>query len=97
MLQMVESLIAHRGYTKKDAIDESLEALKKAIKEYPQDTRSYLAAANLYRNSKNYSAAEQVLQKAVAIDPQDVTIRRQLGALLALKLVHHSQEESSQS
>ncbi len=84
-------------YEQQREFTKALDALKQAMDAAPNDTRSYLAAANLYRNSKNYNAAEKVLQKAVEIDPQDVTIRRQLGALLALKLVHHSQEASSQS
>ena len=90
-------LLLSKVYEQQREFTKALDALNQAMEVSPTDTRSYVAAANLYRSSKNYSAAEKVLQKAVEIDPKDVTIRRQLGALLALKLVHHSQETSSQS
>lgn len=90
-------LLLSKVYEQQREFTKALDALKQAMEVTPNDTRSYLAAANLYRDSKNYVEAEKVLQKAVQIDPTDVTIRRQLGALLALKLVHHSQEASSQS
>jgi len=90
-------LMLSKVYEQQREFTKALDALKQAMEVTPNDTRSYLAAANLYRDSKNYIEAEKVLQKAVQIDPTDVTIRRQLGALLALKLVHHSQEASSQS
>ncbi|MDO9122291.1 MAG: tetratricopeptide repeat protein, partial [Anaerolineaceae bacterium] len=90
-------LMLSKVYEQQREFTKALDALKQAMEVTPNDKRSYLAAANLYRDSKNYIEAEKVLQKAVQIDPTDVTIRRQLGALLALKLVHHSQEASSQS
>lgn len=90
-------LLLSKVYEQQREFTKAIDTLNQAMEAVPQDTRSYVAAANLYKDSKNYSAAEKVLQKAVDIDPKDVTIRRQLGALLALKLVHHSQEASSQS
>mgnify|MGYP000939258955 FL=1 len=90
-------LLLSKVYEQQREFTKAIETLEQAMENSPSDTRSYLAAANLYRNSKDYSAAEKVLQKAIEIDPKDVTIRRQLGALLALKLVHHSQEAGSQS
>ncbi len=90
-------LLLSKVYEQQREFTKAIETLQQAMDNAPDDTRSYLAAANLYRNSKDYTAAEKVLQKAIEIDPKDVTIRRQLGALLALKLVHHSQEAGSQS
>jgi tetratricopeptide (TPR) repeat protein len=95
--QMDGYLMLSKVYEQQREFTKALDALKQAMEVSPTDTRSYVAAANLYRNSKDYSNAEMVLQKAVEIDPRDVAIRRQLGALLALKLVHHSQEAGSQS
>ena len=95
--QMDGYLTLSKVYEQQREFTKALDILKQAMEIAPTDTRCYIAAANLYRDSKDYSAAEKVLQKAVEIDPKDVTIRRQLGALLALKLVHHSQEASSQS
>ncbi|MBA4374667.1 MAG: hypothetical protein C0401_00650 [Anaerolinea sp.] len=90
-------LMLSKVYEQQREFTKAMDTLKQAMEINPGDTRSYLAAANLYRNSKNYSAAERVLQKAVEVDPKDLAIRRQLGALLALNLVHQSQEVSSQS
>ncbi len=90
-------LLLSKVYEQQREFTKALEALKQAMEIAPTDIRSYLAAANLYRNSKDYSSAERILQQAIEIDPNDVAIRRQLGALLALKLVHHSQEASTQS
>jgi tetratricopeptide (TPR) repeat protein len=84
-------------YEQQREYSKAIETLQKAIDANPNEPRSYTAIANLYKNAKNYSAAEKALQKAAELDPKDVTIRRQLGALLALNLVHHSQEMSSQT
>jgi hypothetical protein len=50
----------------------------------------------MLKDAKDYSSAEVMLRKAAAVDPKDVNIKRQLGAVIALNLVHKSQQESSQ-
>jgi hypothetical protein len=37
-------------------------------------------------------AAERMLQQAAKLDPDDLQIRRQLIAVMALNLIHKSQE-----
>jgi tetratricopeptide (TPR) repeat protein len=94
--QMDGYLMLSKVYEQQREFTKAIETLNQAIDVNPGDTRSYINAANLFRNSKNYLAAEKMLKKAVEIDPKDLSIRRQLGALLALNLVHQSQEVSSQ-
>jgi Flp pilus assembly protein TadD len=61
----------------------------------PRDNRPIMAAVNLMRNAKDYANAEILLRKAAEIAPNDLNIRRQLGAVIALNMVHSSQEASS--
>ena len=48
------------------------------------------------RELKDYVGAEAMLRRAAELSPQDLNIRRQLGAVIALNLVHNSQEVNSQ-
>ncbi len=70
----------------------SLEAYQLAIQIAPRDVNAYIGAASIYRESKDYEKAEEMLRRAAEIDPTNLTIRRQLGAVVALNLVHSSQE-----
>jgi Flp pilus assembly protein TadD len=54
-----------------------------------------MAAANMMRSAKDYSKAEFLLRRAAEIAPNDLNVRRQLGAVIALNLVESSQEASS--
>ncbi len=73
----------------------ALKTLQAAIAVSGSDPRPYLQAAELLRDGKEYAAAESMLRRASQLAPDDVEIRRQLGALIALNLVHHSQEASA--
>jgi tetratricopeptide (TPR) repeat protein len=72
--------------------EKALEAFQLAIQIAPRDIRAYLGAAAIYRESKDYTFAEEMLRRAAEIEPSNITIRRQLGAVVALNLVHSSQE-----
>jgi Flp pilus assembly protein TadD len=61
----------------------------------PKDLQALLAAANLMRSAKDYGKAESLLRRAAEISPNDLNVRRQLGAVIALNLVESSQEASS--
>jgi len=74
----------------------ALETLQQAIQVSSHDSRPYVASASLLKEAKDYASAETMLRKAAAIDPNDVNIKRQLGAVIALNLVHKSQQASSQ-
>ncbi len=71
------------------------EVLEEGIRRSPGEINLYLACANLLKDAKDYRGAEQMLRKASEIDPRNLTVHRQLGAVLALNLVHQSQEVSS--
>ena len=46
------------------------------------------------KSAKDYSAAEEMLQNAARLAPDDLAIRRQLGGLVALNLVHNRKNNS---
>lgn len=71
------------------------EVLEEGIRRTPGDINLYLACASLLKDAKDYRGAEQMLRKASEIDPRNLIVHRQLGAVLALNLVHQSQEVSS--
>lgn len=83
-------------YEKQREYTKAIDILKQVIGQKPGDIRAYVILAGLYKNAKNYRLAEEMLKRAVDLDPKNVSIKRQLGALLALNLVHQSQEVSSQ-
>jgi tetratricopeptide (TPR) repeat protein len=73
----------------------ALHTLNRALETNPKDLRTVMAAANLMRNAKEYGKAETFLRRASEITPNDLNVRRQLGAVIALNLVESSQEASS--
>ncbi|MPM17934.1 Beta-barrel assembly-enhancing protease [bioreactor metagenome] len=83
------------AYQQQREYDEAVKTLQAAIDLAPRDTRPLLAAVNLLRNAKDYTNAEALLRRAAEIAPNDLNIRRQLGAVIALNMVHSSQEASS--
>jgi len=70
--------------------------LEQGIENSPADINLYLTCASLLKEVKDYYGAEKMLRKASAIEPRNVLIHRQLGAILALNMVHQSQEVSTQ-
>jgi tetratricopeptide (TPR) repeat protein len=70
--------------------------LEQGIERLPDEISLYLACASLLKEAKDYQGAEKMLRKASQLEPRNVNIHRQLGAVLALNLVHQSQEVSSQ-
>jgi len=83
-------------YEKQRETTKAIEVLKQLIDLKPGETNAYVNLSGFYKEVKNYKLAEEMLKKAVELEPKNVNIKRQLGALLALKLVHQSQEVSSQ-
>ncbi|MDH5508412.1 MAG: hypothetical protein OEZ02_14415, partial [Anaerolineae bacterium] len=54
----------------------------------PNDARPLFHAGIALKESKNFTAAESMLRCAAEIAPKDLDIQRQLGAVVALTLVH---------
>ncbi len=84
-----------RVYTNRRDFPEALEAYQQAMRTAPEDYRPFYQAGLILRDGKDYAAAETMLRRAANLAPTDVNIRRQLGAIVALNLVHNCQEANS--
>ena len=84
-------------YVAKNDLKQALESFNSAITAAPNDHRAYFESAAIYRNRKDYAEAEKMLRKASELRPDDVNIRRQLGAIIALNLVQNAQESTDGS
>jgi len=81
-----------KTYHARREINNALHTLQTAVQIFGKDTRPYMATAQIYRDIKDYSNAETMLKKAASINPDDLSIRRQLSAMIALNLVNNSRE-----
>lgn len=59
----------------------------------PQDPRGFSEAAGLYKDIKEFTRAEEMLQQALRLAPDDDQIRRHLTAVSALNMLQRTQEE----
>ena len=84
-----------RVYTNRRDFSQALTAYQQAMRTAPDDYRSFYQAGLILRDGKDYPAAESMLRRAANLAPSDVNIRRQLGAIVALNLVHNCQEANS--
>jgi tetratricopeptide (TPR) repeat protein len=84
-----------RTYQERREPAEALLIYEAATKVAPIDYRPFLAAALMLRDGKDYVGAESLLRKAADLAPEDINIRRQLGAVITLNLIHNSQEAST--
>ncbi|HVP20521.1 MAG TPA: tetratricopeptide repeat protein [Anaerolineaceae bacterium] len=84
-----------RTYQERRETKEALDIFQAATKVAPKDYRAYYNAALMLRDGKDYLGAEALLRKAAELAPEDVNIRRQLGAVITLNLIHNSQEAST--
>jgi tetratricopeptide (TPR) repeat protein len=67
---------------------QAVQILQKAIEAFPQDHRPYYEAGLILKEMKDFPGAEVMLRRAAELSPTDLQIRRQLGAIIALNLVH---------
>jgi tetratricopeptide (TPR) repeat protein len=74
---------------------QALHTYREAIKVAPEDYRAYYSGGLILRENKDYVGAETMLRRAARLAPNDLNIQRQLGAVVALNLVHNSQEANS--
>lgn len=84
-----------RAYLDRREQDEGLRVFQRAMRIAGKDYRPYYQAAIALRDMKDYSGAETMLRKAAELAPNEITIQRQLGAVMALNLVMNSQEASA--
>lgn len=71
---------------------EALKVYNHAIEAMPQSSRAYYRAGQTFRECKDYINAEHMLRKAAKLAPEDLAIQRQLGAVVALNLVHNRKQ-----
>lgn len=68
---------------------QALQVYQKATTLNPVDPRPYYQAGLALKEGKDYLAAESMLRRAAELAPNDLAIHRQLGAMIALNLVHN--------
>ncbi|MBN1668018.1 MAG: tetratricopeptide repeat protein, partial [Anaerolineales bacterium] len=68
---------------------DAINIFNQAIEAFPDSPESYFQAAVALKEAKDYLQAEQMLRQAARLAPQDLAIQRQLGAIIALNLVHN--------
>jgi tetratricopeptide (TPR) repeat protein len=67
----------------------ALQTYHKAIEVAPKNPLPYYQASLALKDGRDYEGAERMLRKAANLAPNDVSIHRQLAALIALNLVHN--------
>lgn len=70
-------------------INQALQIYNRATAIAPKDPRPYFQAGLALKESKDYVGAEAMLRRAASLAPNDLGIHRQLGAVVALNLVHN--------
>jgi tetratricopeptide (TPR) repeat protein len=72
----------------------ALQVYNQASRIEPEDPRPYYQAGLALKESKDYLGAESMLRRSAELAPNDLTIHRQLGAIVALNLVHNRKRRS---
>jgi tetratricopeptide (TPR) repeat protein len=73
---------------------QALQIYNQAMEVAPARSEPYFHAGLALKESKDYLGAESMLRKAVDLAPTDLTIHRQLGAVVALNLVHNRRKRT---
>ena len=87
-------LLLGETYQERREFKMALDTYKKAIKSMPNDFRPFYQAGLMLRELRDYLEAETMLRRAADLAPDNLNIRRQLGAVVALNLVHNSREKN---
>jgi tetratricopeptide (TPR) repeat protein len=74
----------------------ALQMYQQATRIAPRDPRPYHQAGLALKESKDYMGAESMLRRAAELAPEDLIIHRQLGAVVALNLVHNRRRRSAE-
>jgi tetratricopeptide (TPR) repeat protein len=72
----------------------ALQIYNQASRVDPKDPRPYYQAGLALKESKDYLGAESMLRRSAELAPSDLNIHRQLGAIVALNLVHNRKRRS---
>jgi tetratricopeptide (TPR) repeat protein len=76
---------------------QALQIYNQAMEVAPASSEPYFHAGLALKESKDYLGAETMLRKAVDLAPTDLTIHRQLGAVVALNLVHNRRKRTMET
>ncbi|WP_162787636.1 tetratricopeptide repeat protein [Anaerolinea thermolimosa] len=79
-------------YLDRREFQKALETFQEVIRIAPRDARGYFEAGLILKEAKDYQGAEKMLQQAAKIAPDDLQIHRQLVSVMALNLIHKTQE-----
>jgi len=94
--RLIESYIElGRAHQERRQHSLALQIYKQATVVAPKDPRPYYQAGIALKESKDYLGAETMLRRAAALAPNDLSIHRQLGAVVALNLVHNRRQIST--
>ncbi|MEN8172383.1 MAG: tetratricopeptide repeat protein, partial [Chloroflexota bacterium] len=85
-----------RTYQQRRQYDRALDSYQQAIDLDPANPQAYHRAGMVLKDSKDYINAEQMLRKAATLDSKDIGIQRKLAAMIALNLVHQTNQPSTQ-
>jgi len=77
-----------RVYQERRETQQALKTYQKAINFGSGDYRPYYHAGVVLKDNKDYMAAEAMLRRASQLAPNEVSVYRMLGAVVALNLVH---------
>ncbi len=83
-----------RVYQDRRQYPQALDVFQQAIALAPGDAHAYYQAGQTLKAAKDYAAAEEMLKMASKLAPDDLAIRRQLGGLVALNLVHNRKDKA---
>lgn len=86
-----------RAYQERREYRQALKIYQKAMGVAADDYRPYYHAGLVLKDSKDYIAAEAMLRRAAQIAPDEVSVHRLLGAVVALNLVHNRKVTPAES
>jgi Flp pilus assembly protein TadD len=81
-------------YEQRREYAQAMQMYHQAMQVAPDDYQAYYQCGLIMRDSKDYSGAEAMLRRAADLAPDNLAIRRQLVGVIAMNLVHHTQEAS---
>ena len=82
---------AGKAYQDSKQYQKAIQAFEAAIEITPTAPEPYYYAGLTYKSIKDYLNAENMFRKAAEYAPNDLNIHRQLGAMVAINLVHNRQ------
>ncbi len=84
------------AYQERRQYGEALEVYEKATYINRDDHRPYFLAGQVLKEIKDYINAEEMLRRAAELAPDDLSVHRLLGAVVALNLVHNRRPTQNQ-